>query len=87
MPTYDYICEACWHKFEKFQSMSEKPLKKCPECGKGVRKLIGSGVGVVFKGSGFYETDYKKKSTFSGAACCGRTERCDRPPCSDRKCQ
>lgn len=87
MPTYDYICEACGHKFEKFQSMSEKPLKKCPECGKGVRKLIGSGVGVIFKGSGFYENDYKKKSPSSGATCCGRTERCDRPPCSDKTCE
>ncbi len=62
-------------KCEKFQGMGENPLKKCPECGKGARKLIGSGAGVIFKGSGFYETDYKRKSPSSGAACCGRDAR------------
>ncbi len=63
MPTYEYECEACGHSFEKFQSMSEKPVKKCPVCTKmKVQKLISSGAGVIFKGSGFYETDYKKKS-------------------------
>jgi putative FmdB family regulatory protein len=59
MPTYDYECTTCGHTFEAFQSMSEDPLSKCPECGKKVRRLIGGGVGIIFKGSGFYVTDSK----------------------------
>ena len=60
MPTYDYKCEACGHAFEKFQSMSAGHLKKCPECGKPkLVRLIGTGAGVIFKGGGFYETDYR----------------------------
>ena len=60
MPTYDYVCDACEHTFEEFQMMSAKVLKKCPECGKSkLRRLIGTGAGVIFKGGGFYETDYR----------------------------
>lgn len=63
MPTYDYRCEACGHEFEKFQSMTEKLIRKCPECGKlSLKRLFGTGGGIIFKGSGFYETDYKKKT-------------------------
>lgn len=63
MPTYDYECDACGHGFEKFQSITAKPVRTCPECGKRkVRRLIGTGAGVIFKGSGFYQTDYKRKS-------------------------
>ncbi len=62
MPTYDYECNSCHHRFEAFQGMNDAPLKKCPECGKKVTRLIGSGAGVIFKGSGFYATDYKKSS-------------------------
>jgi putative FmdB family regulatory protein len=63
MPTYDYECGACGHCFEKFQSMTDKPVKKCPECGKSsAKRLIGSGAGILFKGSGFYQTDYRPKS-------------------------
>ena len=63
MPTYDYVCDACEHAFEEFQSMSAKVLRKCPECGKlKLRRLIGTGAGVIFKGSGFYETDYRSDS-------------------------
>ena len=62
MPTYEYECEACGHAFEEFQSMSAKPLKKCPKCSKNkLTRLIGAGAGIIFKGSGFYETDYKRK--------------------------
>ncbi len=62
MPTYEYECEACGHSFEEFQSMSDKPLRKCPSCAKmKLQRLIGSGAGIIFKGSGFYETDYKRK--------------------------
>ena len=63
MPTYDYLCEHCNYQFEHFQSMSEEPLKKCPECGKSVRRLIGGGLGVIFKGNGFYVNDSKGKKS------------------------
>ena len=60
MPTYDYRCNACGHEFELFQSMSEGVKKKCPECGKlKLERLIGTGSALIFKGSGFYETDYR----------------------------
>lgn len=63
MPTYDYVCDACEHEFELFQSISEAVKKKCPECGKPkLRRLFGTGAAVVFKGSGFYETDYRSDS-------------------------
>ena len=60
MPTYDYECLECGGRFERFESMSVKPAGKCPECGGDARRLIGAGAGVIFKGSGFYATDYKK---------------------------
>jgi len=63
MPTYEYECQNCNHTFEEFQSMSAKPIKKCPLCGGKVKRLIGTGAGIIFKGSGFYETDYKKKNS------------------------
>jgi putative FmdB family regulatory protein len=60
MPTYEYKCDACGNEFEKFQSMSSEPIKKCPKCGKNkVRRLISAGAGLIFKGSGFYITDYR----------------------------
>jgi putative FmdB family regulatory protein len=63
MPTYQYECSACGHEFEELQSMSDAKLTKCPKCGKNkLDRLIGSGSGMIFKGSGFYETDYKKKT-------------------------
>lgn len=63
MPTYDYKCGNCQHKFEQFQSITAKPLRKCPKCGKlGVQRLIGAGAGIIFKGSGFYQTDYRSES-------------------------
>ena len=66
MPTYQYECAACDHQFEQLQSMTEPKLKKCPECGKlKLQRLIGSGAGMIFKGSGFYATDYKKSSSTS----------------------
>ena len=63
MPTYEYRCLKCKKKFEQLQSMSEPALKKCIHCRGKVERLIGSGAGLIFKGSGFYITDYKKKST------------------------
>ena len=62
MPTYEYVCEKCGHRFELFQSMSEKPRKRCPKCRGKVRRLIGTGAGMIFKGSGFYATDYRSDS-------------------------
>jgi len=62
MPTYDYECSKCKHKFEVFQKITEDALTKCPECGHRLKRLIGSGSGVIFKGAGFYATDYRKKA-------------------------
>lgn len=77
MPTYDYVCRACGHEFEEFQSMSAKPLKKCPACGKlKLERLIGTGAGVIFKGGGFYETDYRSDSYKKAAEA-------DKKPASD----
>src|SRR4051812_35387657 len=63
MPTYDYKCDACGHTFELFQSMKADPVRKCPKCKKSkVKRLIGTGAGLIFKGSGFYITDYRDQS-------------------------
>lgn len=68
MPTYDYQCSACKHKWEEFQSIKAPPTKKCPECKKAkAERLIGTGAGIIFKGSGFYQTDYRS-SAYSKAA-------------------
>ncbi len=63
MPTYDYKCKSCGKAFEAFQSISEKPLAECLHCGGKVERLISGGTGLIFKGSGFYITDYKDKKT------------------------
>ena len=62
MPTYEYECEKCGHRFEVFQSMTEPPRKRCPKCRGKVRRLVGGGAGIVFKGTGFYTTDYRSNS-------------------------
>jgi len=63
MPTYDYVCDNCGYEFEAFQSITAKPIRKCTKCGKNkLKRLIGAGSGVIFKGSGFYETDYRSES-------------------------
>lgn len=68
MPTYEYECRSCHHEFETFQNMSADPLKKCPECKKNsLYRKIGIGAGIIFKGSGFYETDYRSSSYTEGA--------------------
>jgi len=79
MPTYEYECLACGHKFEKFQNMTAKPLKKCPKCQHRVKRLFGIGSGIIFKGSGFYATDYRKGKP-PAETCCGKTEPCKNPP-------
>jgi len=68
MPTYEYECKKCAHRFEVFQSMSDEPIKKCPECGKEVRRLVSGGAGVIFKGSGFYVTDKQEKAPAKSGA-------------------
>ena len=74
MPTYEYECSGCGHTFDVLQTMQEAKLKECPSCKKEkLHRLIGSGSGVIFKGSGFYETDYKKKTPSASDA---------KPPCA-----
>jgi putative FmdB family regulatory protein len=67
VPTYEYRCEECGHEFERFQTITARPIRKCPNCDKAtVKRLIGVGSGVIFKGSGFYETDYRSESYKKG---------------------
>lgn len=69
MPTYDYVCDGCGHAFELFQSITDKVKRTCPECKKRkLRRLIGTGAAIMFKGSGFYQTDYRSESYKKGAA-------------------
>ena len=92
MPTYDYVCGACGHELEVFHSMTEKK-RKCPACGKlRLERQIGVGGGILFKGSGFYETDYRSESYKKGQAAddgkssggaCDSTGSCGAPACSD----
>lgn len=90
MPTYEYECGACKHRFEKYQSMTEKAIKKCPQCGKAkAMRMISGGAGVLFKGSGFYQTDYrskgykeaakKDKPAPSSSTCSGDCSSCSTP--------
>lgn len=75
MPTYEYECEKCHDRFDLFQSMKDEPIKECPKCKGPVSRLMGSGSGIIFKGTGFYETDYKRKSG-SGTPPCGHSGSC-----------
>jgi len=88
MPTYDYECTTTGRRFELFQQMSDQPIETCPECGGPVRRLIGAGAAVIFKGSGFYATDYGRPTIGSparerGQTCCGRSSPCDTRPCDE----
>jgi putative FmdB family regulatory protein len=68
MPTYEYHCDACEHNFDEFQSIKDEPLTKCPACGKKkLRRVFGTGAAILFKGSGFYQTDYRSESYKSAA--------------------
>lgn len=62
MPTYEYECDKCGNRFERFQSITADPLKRCPKCRSKIRRVFGGGAGIIFKGSGFYTTDYRKDS-------------------------
>lgn len=70
MPTYDYLCQKCGHRFEVFQSMKDERLTDCPleDCDGSVKRLLGTGAGIIFKGSGFYQTDYRSDSYKKGAS-------------------
>jgi len=74
MPTYEYECDKCAKRFDLFQSMTAKPLAKCPKCGGKATRLLGTGSGIIFKGTGFYHTDYKNKGSSLSAK-----ESCDKP--------
>lgn len=75
MPTYEYECTSCGHSFEITQKMTDAPLEKCPKCKKALRKVIGNGAGIIFKGSGFYATDYRKQAY-------KEKEKQDKPSCN-----
>jgi putative FmdB family regulatory protein len=85
MPTYDYQCKSCHHKFEVFHSIKDEPVKKCPRCGKGVRRLFGGGMGIIFKGSGFYTTDYKHTSAVTSGNGSSKSEAKSEPKPSAEK--
>lgn len=91
MPTYDYLCENCGYKFERFQTIKARPLRKCPVCKKpSLKRLIGAGSGLIFKGSGFYATDYrsenyKKQAKQSEATAAGKTDAKTKPQTKDSK--
>src|SRR5436190_6441712 len=85
MPTYDYVCDACGHAFDEFQSFNDKPLKKCPKCKKSkLRRLIGTGAAIIFKGSGFYQTDYRSESYKSAAKAEETKASGDKPAAGDK---
>ena len=80
MPTYDYRCGTCGHQFEVFEPMSASGKRDCEKCGKaGARRLMSATAGAIFKGSGFYVTDYKPKGRSSESACAGSSEGCSGP--------
>lgn len=90
MPTYEYKCGNCGHCFEEFQGIKEAPLETCPVCGGSLKKVLSGGAGVIYKGSGFYSTDYKRQNKIKNATrcgkeqtCCGRETPCDRPSCDN----
>ena len=88
MPTYEYECRACGRKFELRQAMSDPPLKVCPECGGEVRRLVSGGAGFIIKGVGRGGERRNADGCSlerAGRTCCGRAERCNRPPCGDKK--
>jgi len=86
MPTYDYICKDCGYEFEQFQPIKARPLRKCPICKKtSLKRLIGSGSALIFKGSGFYETDYRSESYKKQAKQCEKTDTETKPQTKDAK--
>ena len=85
MPTYEYECEKCKHRFEAFQSIMAPPLKDCPKCKGELRRLIGTGSAIIFKGSGFYKTDYRSESYKKKAEAEKSTEKKDTEKPKEKK--
>lgn len=85
MPTYWYRCQTCNHEFEEFQKMSDPPLRECPKCGGVVMRIITGGAGLLFKGSGFYITDYRSESYKKAASADGGSASSTSAPSSDSK--
>lgn len=85
MPTYEYECDKCKKHFDIFQNMKDEPLKKCPECKGKFHRLIGTGSGIIFKGSGFYENDYKKKKGSKDSPCHSSSDACKHCPSNKGK--
>jgi putative FmdB family regulatory protein len=89
MPTYEYECNECGHRFERFQKMSDQPIERCPRCSSRVRRLIGTGSAILFKGSGARKADYTRAGGSPDLRCdrtrpcCGREQPCDARPCED----
>ncbi len=75
MPTYDYKCDDCGKSYEYFQSMSDEPITVCPDCSGSLKRLIGGGLGIIFKGSGFYVTDNKGRNSNNGASKTGAADK------------
>ncbi|MBI1976063.1 MAG: zinc ribbon domain-containing protein [Candidatus Omnitrophica bacterium] len=95
MPTYEYLCQKCKHRFDQFQPISAKPLTQCPKCKGKIRRVISGGSGVLFKGSGFYATDYRSSSYQEKASkeksnakksepCSGTPSTCEKPTCPSK---
>lgn len=89
MPTYEYECDECGYRFERLQSMSDKPFERCPRCSGRVRRLIGAGSAVMVKHRGVRDTDYRRHAGSPSPQCdrtrpcCGREQPCDAPPCEE----
>ena len=83
MPNYDYECVNCGNAFTIFQPMTAEPIKQCPKCSQDVKRLIGSGSGIIFKGSGFYETDYKRKKSEAKSENSKKGKGASESPCSN----
>jgi len=85
MPTYEYQCDACDYNFDEFQSINDKPLKKCPKCGKPkLRRVFGAGAAIIFKGSGFYQTDYRSESYKAAAKADQESSKTDKNDKTDK---
>lgn len=88
MPTYEYLCNTCEHRFDYFQSMNDAKLEQCPRCGAALRRLIGAGAGIIFKGSGFYCTDYRSASEaakYAGADKADKSNKADTSAAGNNK--
>jgi putative FmdB family regulatory protein len=88
MPTYEYKCEKCGARFERRQAFSEEPITECPQCHGKVRRIVSGGAGFILRGSSQDRTDYRGSECsleHAGKTCCGREERCEKPPCGGER--